>query len=89
MQGVSKGELQFDLDCWQLMRFPTSMLCAVCACQNGVKRAHLVRSPPACGLLITNTMLGCLVFRLLWCALITAISCCPMAEQGLSVNLCT
>ena len=47
MQGVTKGELLLDLDCWQLMRFPTAMLCAVCACQNGVKRAHLVRCPAA------------------------------------------
>ena len=44
VQAPSKGELVVDLDCWQLMHFPTAVMCAVCACHNGVKRAHLVRS---------------------------------------------
>ena len=43
VQGATKGELVVDLDCWQLMHFPTAVMCAVCACHNGVKRAHLVR----------------------------------------------
>lgn len=45
-------ELQLDLDCWQALRFPNSLLAAVAACKNGVRRAHLVDAHADGGLLL-------------------------------------
>ncbi|KAK9821240.1 hypothetical protein WJX81_007316 [Elliptochloris bilobata] len=45
-------ELQLDLDCWQSLRFPNSLLAAVAACKNGVRRAHLVDARADGGLLL-------------------------------------
>ena len=45
-------ELQLDLDCWQALRFPNSLLAAVAVCKNGVRRAHLVDARADGGLLL-------------------------------------
>ena len=45
-------ELQLDLDCWQALRFPNSLLAAVAACKHGVRRAHLVDARADGGLLL-------------------------------------
>lgn len=36
-----------DLDCWEALQFPSSLLTSVLVCRNGVKRAHLVQPPPS------------------------------------------
>lgn len=41
---MRSGEIVLDLDCWEALKFPSSLLTSVLVCRNGVKRAHLVRA---------------------------------------------
>ena len=45
---VRSGEIVLDLDCWEALQFPSSVLTAALVCRNGVKRAHLVSHHNTC-----------------------------------------
>lgn len=64
---------------WQALRFPNSLLAAVAACKNGVRRAHLVDARADGGLLLelysrdgTGTMISTDFYE---CALLFAVLC--------------
>ncbi|KAK9824282.1 hypothetical protein WJX72_009159 [[Myrmecia] bisecta] len=45
-------EIELNLDSWQAINFPNSVLASIVACKNGVKRAHLVDARIDGGLLL-------------------------------------
>ena len=64
---------------WQALRFPNSLLAAVAACKNGVRRAHLVDARADGGLLLelysrdgTGTMISTDFYE---CALLFVVFC--------------
>lgn len=52
VQHQTLAEIELDLDCWQALDFPNSLLTAVVSCKSGVKRAHLVDARHDGGLLL-------------------------------------
>ena len=52
VQHQTLAEIELDLDCWQALEFPNSLLTAVVSCKSGVKRAHLVDARQDGGLLL-------------------------------------
>ena len=71
---------------WQALRFPNSLLAAVAACKNGVRRAHLVDARADGGLLLelysrdgTGTMISTDFYE---CALLFVVSCLPFGTPA-------
>lgn len=67
VQHQTLAEIELDLDCWQALEFPNSVLTAVVSCKSGVKRAHLVDARQDGGLLLE---------------LFTRQACCPISPSG-------